>query len=171
MTDIRTRTLTMYQFQDNEQLCLLESLLVQVAPSKCHNHAMTGALRQGRMEVLFDTLQISPSEHKAKAFESIATETAVRELKQLVGEDELVPFLLRLESTDWELALRAASCLAKEEGLLRMDAGSFELVLESLDQFMRLDSAAISALNLLPNIREVIFFLSLFLRFCCTHSP
>ena len=146
--------MTLYQFQDNDQFCLLESLLVRLAPGTCHRHPLAAAARQARLIGLLDTLGVAHSEHKPKTFESVASETAVNELKTMVGEDDIVPFLLRLESADWAYALRAGSVLAKQEGLIRMEAGSFALDLASLDQFLRLDSAALSALNLLPNARE-----------------
>jgi hypothetical protein len=131
--DTRTRSVTLYQFQDSETLTALESLLVRLCPQICHVPALSG-VREAKLKNVLEVLGVAQVHvHKPKEFDGLAGEACVAELRALCGEDEVTPNLLRVEGADWALAVRAASLLAKAEALSGLPRASFALSLDSMD--------------------------------------
>jgi len=176
--DSKAYQLSLYQFEDVE-FANLESLLVRLSPSVCHHPELGGddaevvgpnkeedgkpanaatkkqvnALEKTLKHKLVSTLDVLGIEgkaHKVKSAFNVSDVTS--DLNVLVGEADMIPYALLVSSPEWKLALQATSLLCRKEGFPSRDPfhGAFTIEFESLNSYMRLDSAAITALNLLP---------------------
>eukprot|EP00943_MAST-04B_sp_MAST-4B-sp1_P007476 g7476.t1 len=136
-------TLYFYEFHDTENLCNLESLLVRFSPKVCF-YDLTGRAKSSEdtLVQLFQQLNIQKHECKSSNFKIEGIEDNLNRL--LVKNIEQYTNVMH-----WKIALGAASNLIKQVSNT-MDQCNHELVEGHLKQFVRLDTAAISALNLMP---------------------
>jgi len=97
-----------------------------------------------------ELLGITSKSHRIKALDIV---DVTNDLQSLVGEEDMTPYRLKLNSPEWKLALQAAALLCRKEAFLSKEdlRGAFNLEFESLAAYMRLDAAAVTALNLLPS--------------------
>ena len=136
-------TLYFYEFHDTENLCNLESLLVRFSPKVCF-YDLVGRAKSSEEKLLqlFQQLSIQKSTCKSANFKLEGIEDELNRL--LVTAVEQYTNVVQ-----WKIALGAASNLIKQINN-HLDQGNYELVEGHLKQFVRLDTAAISALNLMP---------------------
>ena len=155
-----------------EQVPNLESLLVRYFPQKCHfpdfeqnaeKEATTTTISATWIKVMMkkitqvlESIGCADSEqHKIKSFDSIPTNEFEVDIGVAIGggEESIMTFKLNIHSDEYVWGLKAALLLLRKEGFLARneDHGTFELEFSSLNSFVRLDCAAISALNLLPH--------------------
>lgn len=149
MNDKRNLSLVLYEFGDNDQLSNIESLLVQVTPVRCHYLEMSAnqIAERRKLSNMLEVLGIQAKESKRARF---SVQDVEQDLRIATGEETLAAYSQELEK---RRAVRATACLLRVEDILRGGnaAGNVALSLGSLGQFMKLDSAAVAALNLLPS--------------------
>lgn len=158
--DTLNKSIGLCEFEDNEAFGNLEALLIQL----------------GAKEVVVSD---SPSSSQVSALASrigaLVAKAPKSEFSVSAGEDLLVELSgqsklklgVELSRT---LACAAAAALAKRLGLRSGD--KWEIVEHKLDQYMRLDAAALKALNVLPSGRDTSKTQSLYglLNRTCTQA-
>ncbi|TMW55858.1 hypothetical protein Poli38472_008506 [Pythium oligandrum] len=149
--DTKQWELVLYAFSDSSELTNLETLLVQLAPSKCF---LSAELSQDphvgdskKVHALLQTLDVANVYIKKHAFKDTGLEG---NLTKLLGVSSLASYKNEL---DMQLAVGSLACLIDSLELMS-DAdgfGCYALAGGSLSSAMQLDSAAIWSLNLLPD--------------------
>ena len=132
-----------FEFHDTENLCNLESLLVRFSPTVCF-YDLSGRAKMSEEKItqLFEHLHIQAQTSKPSSFRTEGIEDDLTKLLSNSVEQYT-------SVSQWSLALGACANLIKQIDT-NMDQGNYELVVGHLKQFVRLDTAAISALNLMP---------------------
>uniref|UniRef100_A0A7S2W9Y4 DNA mismatch repair proteins mutS family domain-containing protein n=1 Tax=Mucochytrium quahogii TaxID=96639 RepID=A0A7S2W9Y4_9STRA len=146
--DARDFMMTLYEFVDCDQLTNLESLLVRVCPTTCYHEVLendtTGFKR--RLEQVLGGIGVNGTSIAADKFkyDEFEIEDKVREICGEKGSEELKG--LNSEG----LSLKSLIAVIYMENMVDEHGGRVRLVKGDLNQFVRLDAAAIEALNLLP---------------------
>lgn len=155
--DASDRKIGIAEFADNELYSNLESIIIQLGIKEC--------VIQDSMDVELDKVRgvlekcdIPWTERKGGEF---ATRDIEQNLKRLLPETVQVNSLPQLELS---LAMGATSALINYLNLMNHTEGfgRFELITHDLNQYMRLDSSAMKALNLMPGPRDGVKTMSLF---------
>jgi DNA mismatch repair protein MSH2 len=142
--------LELYDFLDNDQYSNLDSFLVQIGactvllPEEMADNSKADSRKVNR--ILDGRPQTSVEAVKSKLFRR-ADNTDV--IHKLVGKDSHETNVAEVERP---LGYQCLGCINGHLKLNDLDAdfGTYELRLGSLNAFMRLDSAAVEAVNLLP---------------------
>lgn len=148
--DKRRWRLELYQFEDSEQFSNFESVVVREQPAKCYVHAGISAAERSKLNDVLDAAGVEVTELRAAQFKA---DSLVQDLGRLAGES-VMAHLGELPSK--KLAMSAAACVIGKSELLgdSENTGAVDVRAGDLVQFMRLDTAAVRALNLLPDPRE-----------------
>ncbi|KAL2163515.1 hypothetical protein VTH06DRAFT_5573 [Thermothelomyces fergusii] len=111
-----------------------------------------------KLKQIIDNCGIAISERPAADF---ATKDIEQDLARLLKDERSATLL---PQTDLKLAMGAASALIKYLGILHdpSNFGQYQLYQHDLAQFMKLDAAALKALNLMPTARDGAKTMSLF---------
>jgi DNA mismatch repair ATPase MutS len=149
----RSRALTLYEFSDVDTGAFLDHALLVLRPSHVYlGHNLVGAAADALVSKCeaasgIDGEPISVEKPPASSFND---KDALLNLEKLAGG-----LVAGIEKP--RLALKAAACIISRADLLASaDAiGQYEVTLRGLDVYMRLDAAAVRALNLLPSARDV----------------
>ncbi|KAF1333648.1 DNA mismatch repair protein, partial [Globisporangium splendens] len=141
----------LYAFSDSSELTNLETLLVQIAPSRCY---LPAGLSQEphvgdskKLHSLLKALDVANAYTKKNSFKETNLES---NLGRLLGAASMAAYKNEL---DMELATGSLACLIDALELMS-DAESFgcyTLCEGNLSSAMQLDSSAIWSLNLLPD--------------------
>eukprot|EP00937_MAST-01D_sp_MAST-1D-sp2_P007639 g7639.t1 len=151
-------TLRMYQFQDTEQFCHLESLIIAHSPSALYCADMGEKNPTADARKLRDMFENHDVELRPGRKSLFRADDVERDLAQLLPgkEAEVKQHSAALE--EHPLAAHSLACLISALGMLKVAAGDddgalgrCELARGRLDETMRLDAAALSALNLFPD--------------------
>lgn len=170
--DATERLLEVCEFVDDDKFSNLRSAVVQRGVAECLLGRASGrseAEQRRLVAVLEECKVVVTQEHRATtgAFSPADSE---QELRRLAGAVQQQQFAL-LEQRN---ALQALSWLVRYLDLLRDESshGRFRLRGFDLAQFVRLDAAAVEALNLFPQASDSNKNMSLFglLNKCCTAS-
>ncbi|KAI8846497.1 Msh2 protein [Chytridium lagenaria] len=129
------------EFVDNDTFSNLESLLIQMSVKECINR---------KVKAILERCGIVATTVKKGYFDA---KDAEQDLNRLVTEGTSVGTLPEFEQ---RTAIASACCLVKYLNLLGDESnfGQYTLKTFDLSQYMRLDSSAIKALNLMPLPQE-----------------
>lgn len=167
--DASSRNIGISEFVDNDLFSNLESVIIQLGIKECviaasntnTDTASTGKVPDFDMvkiKELLERCDIPITERKSSEFN---TRDIEQDLERLLPSTISVSALPQLNST---LAMSATAALIKYLGLMSQtnNFGRFELLQHDLSQYMRLDSSAMKALNLMPGPRDGSKTMSLF---------
>lgn len=160
MEDMVQWALHVYEFMDNDQFSNLETLMLQLAPGLClltlDAEAVKGKPRGDIAKVLgvMDRLDVEVSDAKASHFK---TDDLARMLQSLLGEEaSLAQHSL---PTDHPVATTCLAALVNHVSAGGGDSGeevegqeaTYRLSAGTIEQHLRMDTAAAAAVTLLPD--------------------
>jgi DNA mismatch repair protein MSH2 len=158
--DVGMREIGTSEFPDNELFSNLESLVIQLGAKECVIPLDEGQKMPELSKVrdMLDRCGILVTEKKTADFNSRDVE---QDLSRLLQPEIKVSTSSQLNQS---LAMNSTAALIKYLGLMTDPDGygKFRLVQHDLNQYMRLDSSAFKALNLLPGPRDGSKTMSLF---------
>ncbi|KAI1612511.1 DNA mismatch repair protein msh-2 [Exophiala viscosa] len=158
--DASVRELGVSEFLDNDLYSNFESLLIQLGVKECIV-ATDGQKKDpefSKIRQIADSCGIAISERPAADY---ATKDIEQDLARLLKGENAMGLL---PQTDLTLAMGSAAALIKYLGVLTdpSNFGQYRLYQHDLTQFMKLDAAALRALNLMPGPRDGAKSMSLF---------
>ena len=150
--DATVRELGVSEFLDNDMYSNFESLIIQLGVKECLVQA-EGAKKDvelAKLRTIADNCGCAVSERSLADF---TTKDIEQDLTRLL-RGELVAGAL--PQTELKLAMGAAASLIKYLGLMSAqdNFGQYQLYQHDLSQYMKLDAAALKALNLMPGPRD-----------------
>ncbi|PMB70335.1 DNA mismatch repair protein msh-2 [Beauveria bassiana] len=152
--DASVRELGVSEFLDNELYSNFEALLIQLGVRECllpqDKSEKDKDPELAKLRQIIDNCGVAIAERPANDF-------GIRDIDQDLArllKDEKATGLL--PQTDLKLAMGSASSLIKYLGILQdvSNFGQYQLYQHDLAQFMKLDAAALKALNLMPGPRD-----------------
>jgi len=150
--DASVRELGVSEFLDNDLYSNLESLLIQLGVKECLIQAdgTKKDVELGKLRAIADSCGIAIAE---RAVADFGTKDIEQDLTRLLRDDRAVG---TLPQTDLRLAMGSAAALIKYLGVLSdpSNFGQYQLFQHDLSQYMKLDAAALKALNLMPGPRD-----------------
>lgn len=158
--DASVRELGVSEFLDNDSYSNFESMLIQLGVKECL--IMTDGQKKdpelAKLRAIADSCSIALSERPGADF---GTRDVEQDLVRLLKENKASG---TLPQTDLKLAMGAAAALIKYIGVMTdpSNFGQYHLYQHELSQFMKLDAAALRALNLMPGPRDGSKTMSLF---------
>ena len=150
--DASVRELGVSEFLDNDLYSNFESLLIQLGVKECllqlDNSGKDGEL--AKIRAIADNCRCAVSERPAADF---GIKDIDQDLARLLRDERATTML---PQTELKLAMGSAAALIKYLGLMSdmLNFGQFQLYQHDLSQYMKLDSAALKALNLMPGPRD-----------------
>ncbi|KAL8404523.1 hypothetical protein RB594_009394 [Gaeumannomyces avenae] len=160
--DASVRELGVSEFLDNDLFSNFEALLIQLGVKECliqHDKADVNKDPDlAKLKQIIDSCGIAMSERSVSDF---GTKDIEQDLARLLKDERSASLL---PQTDLKLAMGAASALIKYLNVLQdpSNFGQYQLFQHDLSQFMKLDAAALKALNLMPGARDGSKTMSLF---------
>ncbi|KKK17969.1 hypothetical protein ARAM_007275 [Aspergillus rambellii] len=158
--DASVRELGVSEFLDNDVYSNLESLVIQLGVKEClvQMDANRKDAELAKVRAIADNCGIAVSERPAVDF---GVRDIEQDLTRLLRDDRSAG---TLPQTELKLAMGAASALIRYLGVMSdpTNFGQYQLYQHDLSQFMKLDSAALRALNLMPGPRDGAKSMSLF---------
>ncbi|KIW75281.1 DNA mismatch repair protein msh-2 [Fonsecaea pedrosoi CBS 271.37] len=158
--DASVRELGVSEFLDNDLYSNLESLLIQLGVKEC---IVAGSLQKqdpelAKIQQIADSCGIAISERSAADW---GTKDIEQDLARLLKGENAVGLL---PQTELKLAMGSAAALIKYLGVMTdpSNFGQYRLYQHDLGQYMKLDAAALRALNLMPGPRDGAKSMSLF---------
>ncbi|KAJ4303830.1 MSH2 protein [Kalmusia sp. IMI 367209] len=168
--DASVRELGVTEFLDNDLYSNFESLLIQLGVKECliQADASKKDVELNKLRTIADNCGCAVSERGASDFGSKDIE---QDLPRLLKDEHATG---TIPQTDLKLAMGAAAALIKYLGVMSDSSnfGQYQLYQHDLSQYMKLDSAALKALNLMPGPRDGAKTMSLYglLNHCKTPS-
>jgi DNA mismatch repair protein MSH2 len=152
--DASVRELGVSEFLDNDLYSHFEALLIQLGVRECLVQIDRGDKDKdpelSKLRQIIDNCGVAIAERPAGEF---ATRDIEQDLARLLKDERSATLL---PQTDLKLAMGSASALIKYLGVLQdpSNFGQYQLFQHDLAQFMKLDAAALKALNLMPGPRD-----------------
>ncbi|KAJ1920700.1 MSH2 protein [Mycoemilia scoparia] len=146
--DASQRTIGVCEFVDNDAYSLLESLIVQLSVKECLIQANENTKNHELSEIYKTILRCNTVATEAKRG-MYDTSDLEQDLNRLLGEENSVA---TKHEFDLKASMSSVAALLKYLSLLSDDSnfGNYTLHEHKLSQFMKLDAAAVEALNLVP---------------------
>ncbi|KAF2876705.1 muts domain V-domain-containing protein [Massariosphaeria phaeospora] len=158
--DASVRELGVTEFLDNDLYSNFESLLIQLGVKECiiQIDSTKKDVELNKLRAIADNCGCAVAERPAGDF---GTKDIEQDLPRLL-KDERPAGILPL--TDLKLAMGSAAALIKYLGVMSDSSnfGQYQLYQHDLSQFMKLDAAALKALNLMPGPRDGAKTMSLY---------
>lgn len=158
--DASVRELGVSEFLDNDIFSNFESLVIQLGVKECLVQMDTTRkdVDLGKIRTIADSCGIAISERPAADF---GVKDIEQDLTRLLRDERSAG---TLPQTELKLAMGAASSLIKYLGVMSdaTNFGQYQLYQHDLSQYMKLDSSALRALNLMPGPRDGSKSMSLF---------
>ncbi|KAH9837442.1 DNA mismatch repair protein msh-2 [Teratosphaeria destructans] len=150
--DASVRELGVSEFADNDIYSNFESLLIQLGAKECLVQ-FDGTKKDAelhKLRTIADNCGCAVSERPANDFSSRDIE---QDLARLLRSEKATGML---PQTDLKLAMSSAAALIKYLGAMSdpTNFGQYQLYQHDLSQFMKLDSSALKALNLMPGPKD-----------------
>jgi DNA mismatch repair protein MSH2 len=150
--DASIRELGVTEFLDNDLYSNFESLLIQLGVKECLIQADPSKkdVELNKLRTIADNCGCAVSE---RGFADFGIKDIEQDLPRLLKEDGAAG---TLPATDQKLAMGAAACLIRYLGVMSDSSnfGQYQLYQHDLSQYMKLDAAALKALNLMPGPRD-----------------
>ncbi|KNC99246.1 mismatch repair ATPase MSH2 [Spizellomyces punctatus DAOM BR117] len=150
-TDATTmRVIGVSEFVDNDTFSNVESLLIQLSVKECVIAEDTQSYELKKIEAILDRCGIVVTPRKKGDFQCKDIE---QDLNRLLDDDVSPSALPEFEL---KLAMGCVACLIKYLALLTDESNFHQYTLQHYDfsQYMRLDAAAVRALNLMPGPQD-----------------
>ena len=150
--DASVRELGVSEFLDNDLYSNFESLLIQLGVKECL--IMTEGQKKDteltKLRTIADSCGIAVSERPVADY---GTKDIEQDLARLLKDDKAAG---TLPQTELKLAMGSAAALIKYLGVMSdpSNFGQYQLYQHDLSQYMKLDAAALRALNLMPGPRD-----------------
>lgn len=158
--DASVRELGVSEFLDNDLYSNFESMLIQLGVKECLIQADSSKKdpELTKIRQICDNCNIAMSERAAADY---GTKDVEQDLARLLKDNNTGG---QLPQTDLKLAMGSAAALIKYIGALndQTNFGHYQLYQHDLSQYMKLDAAALRALNLMPGPRDGSKTMSLF---------
>ncbi|KAL7619588.1 MSH2 protein [Parahypoxylon ruwenzoriense] len=160
--DASVRELGVSEFLDNDLYSNFEALLIQLGIKEClvqvdksENDKDT---ELAKLKQIIDNCGVAIAERPAGDF---GTKDIEQDLARLLKDERSATLL---PETDLKLAMGSAAAMIKYLGVLHdpSNFGQYQLYQHDLSQFMKLDAAALKALNLMPGVKDGSKTMSLF---------
>lgn len=158
--DASVRELGVSEFLDNDLYSNFESLLIQLGVKECLVVAdgQKKDAELAKLRAIGDNCGVTISERPGVDFSSRDID---QDLARLLKDERATG---TLPQTDLKLAMGSAAALMKYLGVLSdpSNFGQYALYQHDLSQYMKLDAAALKALNLMPGPRDGAKTMSLY---------
>ncbi|PRP77323.1 DNA mismatch repair protein Msh2 [Planoprotostelium fungivorum] len=149
------REIKVSEFEDNEQMTNFETLLIQSGARECLYSSQNKPT--AKLESIISRCNIPLNKRKTNEYKS---DNIPQDLNRLLGEDHQ-----QIDKIEMKLAMKATACLIRFLELLSEDIDMvdekekkkgkrYKLSSFQFDCYMRLDAAALEALNLFPERGE-----------------
>ena len=150
--DASVRELGVSEFLDNDLYSNFESLLIQLGVKECLVQLDSAGkdAELAKIRTIADNCRCAVSERPATDF---GVKDIDQDLARLLRDERATTML---PQTELKLAMGSAAALIKYLGLMSdmLNFGQYQLYQHDLSQYMKLDSAALKALNLMPGPRD-----------------
>ncbi|KAI1645131.1 muts domain V-domain-containing protein [Daldinia loculata] len=152
--DASVRELGVSEFLDNDQYSNFEALLIQLGVKECLVQIDKAEKDKdpelAKLKQIIDNCGVAMAERPAGDF---GTKDIEQDLARLLKDERSATLL---PQTDLKLAMGSAAALVKYLAVLQdpSNFGQYQLYQHDLSQFMKLDAAALKALNLMPGARD-----------------
>lgn len=150
--DASVRELGVSEFLDNDLYSNFESLLIQLGVKEClvQLDSTKKDVELSKLRTIADNCGCAVAERASADF---GTKDIEQDLPRLLKDDRTAG---SLPLTDQKLAMGSAACLIRYLGVMSDSSnfGQYQLYQHDLSQYMKLDAAALKALNLMPGPRD-----------------
>jgi DNA mismatch repair protein MSH2/vacuolar protein sorting-associated protein IST1 len=150
--DASVRELGVTEFLDNDLYSNFESLLIQLGVKECliQIDSSKKDVELSKLRTIADNCGCAVAERAQADF---GTKDIEQDLPRLLKDENAAG---TLPQTDLKLAMGAAACLIRYLGVMADSSnfGQYQLYQHDLSQYMKLDAAALKALNLMPGPRD-----------------
>ncbi|KAH7018324.1 DNA mismatch repair protein msh-2 [Microdochium trichocladiopsis] len=160
--DASVRELGVSEFLDNDLYSNFESLLIQLGVKECilqfDKSENDKDPELAKLRQIIDNVGVAISERPAGDF---GTKDIEQDLARLLKDERSATLL---PQTELKLAMGSAAALIKYLGIMQdpSNFGQFQLYQHDLSHYMKLDAAALKALNLMPGARDGAKTMSLY---------
>lgn len=158
--DASVRELGVSEFLDNDSYSNFESLLIQLGVKECliQQDVSQKDVELKKLRSIADNCGCAVAERGSADF---GTKDIEQDLTRLLRDERSAG---TLPQTDLKLAMGSASALIRYLGVMSdpSNFGQYQLYQHDLSQYMKLDAAALKALNLMPGPRDGAKTMSLY---------
>ncbi|KAK0625228.1 muts domain V-domain-containing protein [Bombardia bombarda] len=162
--DASVRELGVSEFIDNDLYSNFEAMLIQLGVRECLIQQDKAGLEKEKdpeltkLRQIIENCGVAISERSTSEF---STKDIEQDLARLLKDERSATML---PQTDLKLAMGSAAVLIKYLGVLHdpSNFGQYQLYQHDLSQFMKLDAAAVKALNLMPGVKDGAKTMSLY---------